>query len=676
MFCPLCNNSVAVSFPTVGLVSGCRVQCGNDLCSFVHIDKPERARITLPEGSGSPLIERTTDYAGNVLFVTAMLACGSGGKEAERLLGFLGLPNSTTMEKRTFPLIEERISGSIQGLTNKICHENLVQAVKKHYGNREHEGQLLFDLWQRQLNNEGGEEILPSALYPRLMTSADMGWQKRSSGNSYDSLSGDATLVECSTRMPILWSVRSKICGVCSRHDHNEGPPRQHTCRINHQGSAGAMEPLAVLGMVTEAFNTKCVIISCLITDDDSSMKAKMKWSNEDWMLNNNTDVKPKIINKNGNLVRRPNHGELPRNIPEPAFLADPNHRKKTLKGVLYRHFKKKVGDRDGLTRVDIMRVTTNFAYMMRTLLRNPVEEHESCGQAVIEHHFDNHEHCGSFCKRKNLSAEEKLASKKIYRCKKKHHKLYLFLSNAIARFITKDALKEVAHGSDTQVNESLNNSVSWFAQKNKTYAGTSSLSNRVCLALGIYSIGYKAYFERLIEHEYQIVIPDDVWYYLAKQERTRNYRIAQGKTSAAKKKRNVKLHTKLKEHSVAYREKQAKEDGGAQYASGIGMDGGYVQDEQEAAAAKNNDNTAGVCTRCHKPGHLRPTNKLCEFYVPRSSSNCSSDEQAQRDAAEQEILDEVAFDNDVFFDSFEEQDEIGLDEPDGAPVTHDTAII
>ena len=114
MFCPICNDPVVVSFPTIGIMSGCRVQCTNELCSFVKIDRPSRAEVTLPEGSGSPLIARTTDYAGNVLFVTAMLACGSGGKEAERALGFLGLPNSTTMEKRTFPLIEERISRSIQ----------------------------------------------------------------------------------------------------------------------------------------------------------------------------------------------------------------------------------------------------------------------------------------------------------------------------------------------------------------------------------------------------------------------------------------------------------------------------------------------------------------------------------------------------------------------------------
>ena len=118
IFCPLCANAVVVSFPSIGIASGCRIQCSKQLCTYVHIERPKTCDVDLPEGSGSPLIERTTDYPANVLYILAFLACGDGGKEAERILGFLGLPNSSTMEKRTFPVIEERLSATIQGVTN------------------------------------------------------------------------------------------------------------------------------------------------------------------------------------------------------------------------------------------------------------------------------------------------------------------------------------------------------------------------------------------------------------------------------------------------------------------------------------------------------------------------------------------------------------------------------
>jgi len=68
-----------------------------------------------------------------------------------------------------------------------------------------------------------------------------------------------------------------------------------------------------------------------MVCDDDSSIKAKLKWSDEDHMANNTTTEVPKIINSNGNLVDRPNHGGVPACMPEPFFKADPNHRRKIL---------------------------------------------------------------------------------------------------------------------------------------------------------------------------------------------------------------------------------------------------------------------------------------------------------------------------------------------------------
>ena len=82
-------------------------------------------------------------------------------------------------------------------------------------------------------------------------------------------------------------------------------------------------------------------------------------------------------------------------------------------------------------------------------------EEMLNNSKAVIEHHFDNHEHCGDWCHCRNQLEEER--KKKFYQCKEKDTALYEKLKQALARFLTIEALQEVAHNLDTCMNESMN---------------------------------------------------------------------------------------------------------------------------------------------------------------------------------------------------------------------------
>ena len=164
---------------------------------------------------------------------------------------------------------------------------------------------------------------------------------------------------------------------------------------------------------------------------------------------------------------------------------------------------KKKKANRHGLMKVDVIRITNNFAYMMRGLHELPSSDmFVGAGKAVLNHHFDIHDHCSeSFCRCKTMPQEEREANtEKIYRCKTKDAKLYSFLEDLLSRFLTEDALMEVGHAFDTQVNESLNNSIAWLAPKNKTYAGSRSLANRIYITIGIQSIGSLHYFKPLFE--------------------------------------------------------------------------------------------------------------------------------------------------------------------------------
>jgi hypothetical protein len=141
-------------------------------------------------------------------------------------------------------------------------------------------------------------------------------------------------------------------------------------------------------------------------------MRADCKWSNANYLINNNTDILPLVpirVGKNkGKLQRCPDKGKLPGHVPEPLFVADPNHCRKTLTGELLKLDKSKVDVRLTMTQMDSTRIGKNFAYMARTLKDRPVGEFVDAAKAVLEHHFDCHDYCGDWCKRKHETLEQR----------------------------------------------------------------------------------------------------------------------------------------------------------------------------------------------------------------------------------------------------------------------------
>jgi hypothetical protein len=131
--CPRCNGPVEMKVKTLCLASNVMLCCTDLDCGYVDVsDLPATAEIMNPN-IGNPLVdrERSTDFAIiNVLYVLGFICCGDGGTEAGRLLGLLGLPNDTTMQSRSFGIIEERISPFIQSVTNQILLENLTEEVR------------------------------------------------------------------------------------------------------------------------------------------------------------------------------------------------------------------------------------------------------------------------------------------------------------------------------------------------------------------------------------------------------------------------------------------------------------------------------------------------------------------------------------------------------------------
>ena len=128
--CPLCKSKVEIAVDSVCLASSISLSCSNQLCGYIyHGDPPAKANIRVRNFPFDNR-ERNTDYAINIIYVLGILSVGDGCVEAARLCGLLSLPRDTTMEKRSFPVIEERIGPAMRELSQEIL---LLSQIPKFY---------------------------------------------------------------------------------------------------------------------------------------------------------------------------------------------------------------------------------------------------------------------------------------------------------------------------------------------------------------------------------------------------------------------------------------------------------------------------------------------------------------------------------------------------------------
>jgi len=76
-----------------------------------------------------------------------------------------------------------------------------------------------------------------------LILQYDMGWQKRSSGRAYNSLSGIGSMIGQNTGKIVGYGLRCKSCRFSSYWETKGRSPPEHACVINFTGSSKAMEP-------------------------------------------------------------------------------------------------------------------------------------------------------------------------------------------------------------------------------------------------------------------------------------------------------------------------------------------------------------------------------------------------------------------------------------------------
>ena len=522
----------------------------SEFCATCNECDEETAKVPPPPSSlhgvgldGTPSRrQNNTWFEGNIRLVLGTLAIGNGGTDLSDMCAFLDLPQAGSFGAKPFNRIESVVGRYLRDAAEEGMREALQEEIKL---TLEKEGKD-YGEWVKQ-DKATRQQV-------KLTVSYDMGWQKRSSGNRYDSLSGHAFMIGALSRKIIHCVVTSKMCATCTAAENNDTVAKEHKCPKNYAGSSKAMEADAALQSYIGLFNESegAVALGHVIADDDSSMRAQLKH--------------PRPRGK----------GNLPTEMPEPDWLCDPSHRTKVVAKPFYALALQPQSECEA-TSVDAARIKKWYSYMIRDNCDKGLEELKRAAESVIEHLFNNHEFCDEkWCKPKRIMNKKKalppLPSQCIpaamagqddhppppsspapsagtrdstnpdppplpsipatsvttttqvqpsseykdpaleettenenefvgyYRCKKKNKKLYKKFKKIYRQFTSEERLRECMHSHNTQLNEAMNTSVSRYARKGRTYCSTMSLTNRVMIAMGVANAGYFAFWLRVFQ--------------------------------------------------------------------------------------------------------------------------------------------------------------------------------
>jgi hypothetical protein len=118
--------------------------------------------------------------------------------------------------------------------------------------------------------------------------------------------------------------------------------------------------------------------------------------------------------------------------------------------------------------------------------------------RACLEHHFNNHEFCGDWCKAAKGTEEEIRSTGLRFRCKQRNQDMYLFMKKHHTDFMEDSKLCQLFHEYDTNNVEGFNKFLTKFLPKDRTYCQTIENKARSMLAVGLQSVGYRKFYGRL----------------------------------------------------------------------------------------------------------------------------------------------------------------------------------
>ena len=330
----------------------------------------------------------------------------------------------------------------------------------------------------------------------------DMGWNKRSSGRRYDSISGHGIVFGARSKKIISYRACSKICSLCEifkRKNCENVAVEEHDCVKNHFGSSKSMECEAILYLTVDSWMNRSFHFEKICADDDTTMK-KILRHNYDLMIEIGIMAKEDKPNKTS--------GKLDHEVNEPSFVADFNHRVKSVGRAIYTLAGLKVSESTVNNQI-AKRVKLYWSEMLNQIKHLSVdvkEEWELIQKRVlapIDHMFDCHENCDiAWCYALQARRDNKQylpPRNRPFYCKQKDGKMYKQLCDAVRRFQTKETIAECLHPFNTQKNEAFNQMVARMVPKFKHFGTTPVLDTRIAVAASVCNIGYTAFYDKLI---------------------------------------------------------------------------------------------------------------------------------------------------------------------------------
>jgi hypothetical protein len=443
-----------------GLSTCCRADLSSELEEVWSKKSPrEKFKNTTKEG----VKVNGSDFCLNRKLYLATQVCGGGLTEGKLIAGVLGFHTNA-------------LRGRWRDIATFI-------------------GLMIIELGQEVLDTNMDIEMQCSkwnAILEMFMIAAcgDCRWDKRSSGRTYNSISGCSVLIGCENQLCLGIEPMSNTCTKCAKdvaHDPD-------TCPKNVDCTSKAMESIGSSKIVHRIFNNYDAYVYEYVGNDDSSTKKVLRHSWADEKAARIIDDVPR--NKNG--TKKPDNGLLPIEHPSIIWLADKGHRVRQFATKLYKLAAKKKADCEG-TSLDAERIKRNLSYAIRVNCGNEeVATLKTAVESVLEHHFGNHTLCGDWCQVKGLEGEALEEAKLKYRCKEKNNSFYLQVKVIFDEFY--GGLHEMMHKWDTNIVEGLNKFFTKFLPKDRTLAMTIENKVRLYLAICIDSIGYYETYRRLSE--------------------------------------------------------------------------------------------------------------------------------------------------------------------------------
>ena len=587
----------------IGFASNVFWKCTNRACPG---EASIRATTCQVEASGKTRRKNPTtpsvlsDYTINRQVVLACQQSGGGARMATTFGGLL-LVSRRSIWMECFSKVEQLIGKFQIALGKKIVAKNLRDEIAL--------SPMNDDLQKAQLT--------------LLM---DGGWDQRASGKAYNSSSGRHVSVGGRTNKVCALVYYSKRCSKCEK-----GKPHPTDLCANpdkYAKSSKAMEALGAVETVLDIWqNCTNAYVATIVTDEDTTTRSKLSHSMADLVAAGRLSeadrrYKPKV---EGNLgSKKDDFGMLPLLHPEIEKQSDPGHYVKNYQGELYVWVHAAKG-KSQTCKADAMRLSRNLSYMLKQYQRGTekctFEKFETAAKASFEHHWNNHEFCGSWCQAKDWNGEEKEKHKNKYRNKDTHRKEYEQQFEIHKKFTETDRMRRVFHEFSTNKTEQIHSLVTnVFLPKRSYYCRTICGKARTYLAVSIDSLGYYKY-NKLLYHELGLEMSCITEVFYQQQDKRRESDQAYANKPE---RRKLRAEQRLENINKEWQKEVIDKKNGNTYQSAMTapkgaaapLPSGDATSSEEAIENEGVNKSAVVaprfCNACQNYGHQRRSSRLC----------------------------------------------------------------